>query len=307
MEFKNFKELMTYLKDEDACREYYALLRWGGNPTCPHCGSPKPYKLKGGKLYRCSDKTCKKNFTVTVGTIFEKSKISLATWMGAVYLISAHKKGISSLQLGRDLGVTQKTAWFILHRIRHIMGDPAPAPLTNIVEVDETYVGGKFANMNRGKRKYYQERNMDNKVAVMGLLERDGKAKLTVIGKNSFKEVVRENVNPDALLITDTHLAYQGLAFEYAGHATVNHSQMQFRDGIAYTNSVEGFFSSLKRSIFGIYHQVSPKHLQQYCSETSYRYNTRKVTDKDRFILSMQNANGHRLTYNNLIQKTAKK
>ena len=298
---------MTYLKDEKVCREYYALLRWGGNPTCPHCNHSKPYVLNGGKLYRCSSKTCKKNFTVTVGTIFEKSKISLATWMGAVFVLSAHKKGISSLQLARDLGVTQKTAWFILHRIRHIMGDPDSQPLDNIVEIDETYVGGKFQNMNRGKRKEWQDKGIDNKVAVMGLLERDGKAKLTVIGKNTFKEVIRDNVKPDAIIMTDSHLSYQGLSFEFAGHQTVNHKEMQFRDGIAYTNTVEGFFSSLKRSIFGIYHQVSPKHLAQYCTETSYRYNTRKMTDKDRFIANMKAANGHRLTYNTLIQKSPKK
>ena len=184
--------------------------------------------------------------------------------------------------------------------VRLIMSDPNPAPLDNIVEIDETYVGGTFANMNRGKRAWMQQYEADNKVAVMGLLERDGNARLTVIGKNTFKEVVRDNVNPNAVIMTDTHLAYQGLAFEYAGHGTVNHSQSRYRDGIVYTNTVEGFFSSLKRSIFGIYHQVSPKHLQRYCEETSYRYNTRKVTDKERFISTLQQTEG-RLTYKKLI------
>lgn len=293
---------MSYLSDLKRCREYYAWLRWGGNPICPHCNAAKPYLLKSGK-YRCSSKTCKMDFSVVKGTIFEKSHIPLATWMGAVYLLSAHKKGISSCQLARDLGCTQKTAWFILHRIRHIMGDPDPEPLTNIVEADETYVGGKFQNMNRGRRKQWQEKGIDNKVAVMGMLERDGKARLTVIGKNTFKDVIRENVSPEAILMTDSHLSYQGLSMEYQCHLTVNHKEMQFRDGLCYTNTVEGFFSSLKRSIFGIYHSVSPKHLTQYCAETSYRYNTRKMTDKDRFIENMKAANGHRLTYNNLIQK----
>jgi transposase-like protein len=301
MEFRNLKELMTYLKDEKRCREYYAQLRWGGNPVCAHCNAPAPYLLKNGK-YRCKSKTCKKDFSITKGTIFEKSKISLAAWMGAVFVLSGHKKGISSLQLGRDLGVTQKTAWFMLHRIRHIMGDPDPEPLTNIVEVDETYVGGSFANMNRGKRRFMQENNLDNKVAVMGLLERDGKARLTIIGANTFKEVIKENVEPEATLMTDSHLSYQGLALEYAGHGVVNHKEMQFRHGIAYTNTVEGFFSCLKRSIFGIYHSVSPKHLQKYCEETSYRYNTRKQTDKDRFVSTLKNTEG-RLSYKDLIQK----
>lgn len=303
MEFKNLKELMTYLKDEKRCLAYYAELRWGGNPVCYHCGAPDPYVLKNGKLYRCSSKTCKKDFSITKGTIFEKSKIPLATWMGAMFVLSGHKKGISSCQLARDLGVTQKTGWFILHRIRHIMGDNEPDPLENIVEVDETYVGGKFANMNRGRRKEFQELGIDNKIAVMGMTQRDGRAKLTVIGANTFKEVVRENVKKDATVITDTHLAYVGLAQEYAGHLSVNHKESQYRDGIAFTNTVEGFFSSLKRSIYGIYHSVSPKHLQQYCQETSYRYNERKTTDKEKFIKTMKNAAGRRLTYNTLIQK----
>lgn len=225
--------------------------------------------------------------------------------MGAMFLVTAHKKGISSLQLARDMGITQKTAWFVLHRIRHMVGDPAPAPLDNIVEIDETYVGGKLPLMNRKRRKKWQDLNIDNKTAVMGFLERDGKARLTIINGDTFKDKVRENVKPDAVIMTDTHLSYQGLAFEYAGHGTVNHPQGQYRDGIAYTNGVEGFFSCLKRSIIGCYHQVSPKHLQAYCEETSYRYNTRKTTDKERFINTLQLTEGRRLTYNNLIKKNS--
>ena len=136
----------------------------------------------------------------------------------------------------------------------------------------------------------------------MGLLQRDGKAKLIVIGNKSFKDVVRDNETNDALLVTDTHIPYQGLISEYAGHATVNHSQMEFRNGIAYSISVEGFFSQLKSSIFGIYHKVSPKHLEQYCIETAYINNYRKISDKDRFNLSMQNTKG-RISYKKLIQK----
>ena len=306
LQFKNLKELMVQLSDEKVARQHMEEMRWGGEPFCPHCGSTKPYKLKDGKTYRCKDKTCKKDFTVTVGTVFENSKVKISTWMAAIYLLTAHKKGISSLQLGRDLGITQKTAWFVLHRVRLIMGDPNPAPLDNIVEVDETYVGGKFANMNRSRRKYYQERCIDNKTAVMGLLERDGKARLTVIGDNTFKEVVRDNVNNNAIVVTDTHLSYQGLNTEYTDHLTVNHSQMEFRNGLAYTNSVEGFFSCLKRSIIGIYHNVSPKHLQRYCTETSYRYNHRKITDKERFNQTLQNVEG-RLSYNMLTQKKISK
>jgi transposase-like protein len=280
-------------------------MRWGGSPFCPHCGATKPYKLKDGKTYRCKDKTCKKDFTVTVKTIFENSKVPLSVWIGAMYILTGHKKGISSLQLSRDLGITQKTAWFVNHRIRYIMGEPNPEPLENIVEVDETYCGGKFANMNRGRRKKFQNLGVDNKVGVMGLVQRDGKAKLTVIGGNTFKDVVRENVSKEAIVVTDTHSGYVGLAMEYAGHLSVNHSKSEYRNGLAFTNTVEGFFSSLKRSIYGIYHSVSPKHLQRYCEETSYRYNSRLLSDKERFEQTISNVEG-RLTYNNLIQKSKK-
>lgn len=201
---KTLKELMTHLKDEGVCRDYMEQMRWNGNPTCPHCGQEHPYKLKDGKTYRCKSKTCKKDFTVTVGTVFENSKVPLSTWIAATFVLSAHKKGISSCQLARDLGITQKTAWFVLHRLRLIMGDPAPEPLTNIVEADETYVGGKWDNMHSGKRQLLRESGVDNKVAVMGMVQRDGNAKLTVIGKNTFKEVIRENVEKGAVIVTDT-------------------------------------------------------------------------------------------------------
>lgn len=301
LQFKNLKDLMTQLSDETVARQHMEEMRWGGTPFCPHCNATRPYRLKDGKTYRCSDKTCKRDFTVTVGTVFENSKVKLSTWMAAIYLLTAHKKGISSLQLSRDLGITQKTAWFVLHRVRLIMGEPSPAPLDNVVELDETYVGGKFANMNRGRRKKLQEQSIDNKTAVMGFVERDGKARLTVIDK-TFKEMVRENVNNNATVITDSHLGYVGLGAEYNQHLTVNHSQGQYRDGLAFTNSVEGFFSCLKRSIIGIYHNVSPKHLQRYCVETSYRYNTRKISDKERFNHTLQNVEG-RLKYSELVQK----
>lgn len=235
-QFKSLKDLMTQLGDESVCRAYMEQMRWSGKPVCPHCGHTKPYRLKDGKNFRCSARTCRKDFSVTVGTVFENSKVKLSTWLAALYLLTGHKKGISSHQLARDLGVTQKTAWFINHRLRVILGDNDPEPLTNTVEVDETYVGGKFDNMNRKRRKKWQESGKDNKTAVMGLLERDGRARLTVIGRNSFKDVVRENVAPSAVVMTDSHMGYIGLGAEYAGHEAVNHSIKEYKRGIAYTN-----------------------------------------------------------------------
>lgn len=304
--FKNLKEMMAAYSDENVCREWMENMRWGGNPLCPFCGLNKPYRRKNGRGFRCRRFGCKKDFTVTVGTVFENSKIKLSTWMAAIYLLTGHKKGVSSHQLARNLGVTQKTAWFILHRARILLGDPEPdVSLDNVVEIDETYVGGKWDKMTRGRRKKLQDSGKDNKVAVMGLLERDGKAKLTIIGANTFKDVVRSYVAPSAVVMTDAHLGYVGLNQEFQAHEAVNHHKMEFRRGVAYTNSIEGFFSIFKRTIFGTYHQVSPKHLEQYCIETSYRFNTRKISDAERFIGVMKNPTG-RLTYNQLIQKEKK-
>ncbi len=298
--------MMAAYSDEDKCRAYMEQMRWGGNPTCPFCGMHNPYKLKDGKTYRCKLSTCRKDFTVTVGTVFENSKVKLSVWMAAIYLCTGHKKGVSSHQLARDLGLTQKTAWFVEHRVRLLMGDPEPeVPLDNVVEIDETYVGGKWEKMSRKRRKKHQDLGVDNKVAVMGLLERDGKAKLTVIGKNSFKDVVRQNVATSAIVITDAHMGYIGLNQDFQAHEAVNHHKMEFKRGIAYTNSVEGFFSHFKRTIIGTYHQISPKHLSKYCAETAYRFNTRKMTDAERFQAVISNPQG-RLMYKDLIQKAIK-
>jgi transposase-like protein len=300
-EAKNLKELMSKLTSEDVARNYMEQMRWNGNVICPFCEAHDPYKLKDGKTYRCKSKTCQKDFTVTVKTVFENSKIKLSTWICASYLLSAHKKGISSLQLSRDLGITQKSAWFVLHRLRLAMGEPEPEPLENVVEIDETYVGGRLANMH-AKRRKQQVAKGDNKIAVMGMVQRDGKARLTVIGKDTFKDVVRNNVNKSAVIVTDSHLGYQGLIEEYKDHGTVNHSQGEYRNGLYYTNSVEGFFSLFKRTIFGTYHQISPKHLHRYCAESSYRFNSRKIKDKDRFNNLLSHTAG-RLKYKDLIKK----
>jgi transposase-like protein len=302
LEFKNLKEFMTKLSDEKLCRAYMEQMRWGSEPFCPHCSSTKPYKLKNGKSYRCSNRKCKKDFTVTVGTIFENSKIPLSTWLAAIFVLTGHKKGISSHQLARDLGVTQKTAWFLNHRIRLIMDIPDPEPLENVVEIDETYVGGKLSKMNRKRRKAWQELGVDNKIPVMGLVQRDGRAKLLVIGNRPFKEVIRENVDNTATVYTDAHSGYELLNQEYAAHEAVNHSIQEYRRGEAYTNTVEGFFSLFKRMIHGTYHSISPKHLPRYCAEITYRFNSRKIKDADRFKQTISNVEG-RLKYKNLIQK----
>jgi transposase-like protein len=216
--------------------------------------------------------------------MLENTNLPLKKWMMAMYLLSAHKKGISSHQLARDLDIRQKAAWFLLHRIRKMFEDNGMPLLAGTVEVDETFVGGKIGNMTKKRRAKWINSEESNKTPVMGLLERGGDAKLTVIGERTLKDIIRENVSPDAYINTDENNGYTGLNLEFADHGTVNHSIGEFKKDDITTNSVEGMFSLFKRMIFGTYHQISPKHLQKYCNELTYRYNTRKIKDCDRFV-----------------------
>ncbi len=304
--FNNLRELILSMPTEKACKEYLFKQRWAdGRIVCPYCGNPKSYIIQGGERYKCASSKCYKRFKITVGTIFESSNIPLTKWFTAIYLVTAHKKGISSYQLGKDISVTQQTAWFMLHRIREAMRIKTNDKLSNITEIDEVYIGGKVPNMSKSKRKKLRdEQNTYNtKTMVMGMLERNGQLKLMPVHPNSseMQKAIRQNVDNSANLITDNHSSYTNLNKEYASHEVVNHSAKEYvREGDIHTNSIEGAFSLLKRSIIGIYHQVTPKHLARYCDETAYRYNLRKMTDAERFSLSLTNIEG-RLTYKQLI------
>lgn len=301
--FKNLKELMSRYSDDTVCRAYLEEVRWNGNPVCPHCQEHKPYKLKDGKTYRCKNINCKKDFTVTVGLIFENSKVPLSTWFAAIYLVTAHKKGISSHQLARDLGVTQKTAWFLNHRVREMFANEIDARMDGIVEMDETFIGGKWENMTKSKRAEMRRIGKDNKIPVMGILQRDGKARLKVMKSlYNFEILISSHVKPSAVVVTDSHPSHVGIEDSCKGHILINHSNDEYVNGIYHTNTVEGFFSMLKRGVYGIYHHVSPKHLHRYCEEFSYRYNYRRMKDNERFVLTLQNSNG-RLKYKELIAK----
>lgn len=302
----NLTSVIREFDTEEKCIAFLVRQRWGGVPTCPYCGSQKSYNIEGGKRFKCGNNECYKKYSVTVGSIFHASNIPLQTWFAAIYLLTAHKKGISSIQLGKDLGVTQKTSWFMLHRIRENMRDKSSNMLGNTVEIDEVYVGGKVGNMSKAKRtKLRLENNTYNtKTMVMGMLERDGNLKLiTTAPANvlTMQKAVRENVDCNANVITDSHAGYYNLSREHKSHETVCHSAFEYvREGNIHTNSIEGAFSLLKRSIIGIYHQVSPKHLSRYCDETAYRYNRRDMKDADRFNLTLSNVEG-RLTYRDLV------
>ena len=302
-QFKSLPQVIQHFKDDKTCRDFLEQQLWNGKPVCPHCGSERVYRLNDGKTFKCGNKkTCDKKFTVTTGTMYENTKLPLSTWFAAIWLITAHKKGISSLQLSRDLNITQKSAWFVNHRIRLMMGEPNPEPLEFMVEVDEVYVGGSITNMHSKKRRKIHEQNIDNKTAVMGMVQRGGRAKLKVIEGESFKDLIKRHVDNTAVIVTDSHVSYGGLDKEFAGHEAVNHSQGEYVRDVFHTNTVEGFFSLFNRDIYGIYHQVSAKHLHRYCEEFSHRYNSRQLKDPQRFTLTIQQSKG-RLKYADLIKK----
>jgi transposase-like protein len=295
---------------EKACRDYLIQQRWDGHIVCPYCGySDKVYIIEGGKRFKCGadQKVCGKKFSVTVGTIFESSRIPLTKWLSAVYVVTAHKKGISSHQLGRDLGVTQRTAWFMIHRIREMMKNVNNAQLQGEIEMDETYIGGKRKNKHKSVRLGSKHTTgQTGKAPVFGMLQRQGNIFIQAfdhqLNGDTLKPIIREKASKDAVLITDSFGGYKDLHLEFSQHEIISHGANEFVRGRFHTNSIEGFFSQFKRGVYGIYHQVSVRHLQRYCDEFAYRYNTRKIKDAERFTLSLQNME-RRLTWDRLTKK----
>ncbi|WP_288368952.1 IS1595 family transposase [uncultured Roseivirga sp.] len=308
MNFKSLPQLLDYFKEEQTAIEYYEKIRWGGNPTCPHCGKEKPYKTNRG--WRCSDSSCDKKFTVKVGTIFQSSKIPFRTWFAAIWLATNHKKGISSVQLSIDLGITQKTAWFVLHRIREMLKEKAPAMLgeNNMVEADETYIGGRETNKHFRHRRSRENKLLRNdgkpykeKKIVLGLIERSGKVVLRHVPnatKENMVSFIEQHVPEGARLNTDEFKGYSGLGKWY-NHETINHSLSVYVDGEVHTNTIENFWSVLKRGLYGIYHQVSDKHLERYLDEFAARFNERASTPREKFNKFLRESESY-LSYDEL-------
>lgn len=298
--FKSILEFQKHFNTDEKCREHLEQQRWGSDAACCFCGSTNVRHLKDGKRFQCNEKECRKQFSVTVGTILENTKIPLTKWLLAIYILSNHSKGISSLQLAGWLGVTQKTAWFLNHRIRTMLTEKAPVLLSGVVEVDETYVGGKIANRHVSKRKT----NRDNKTMVFGAVQRSGKVVTQIVDNtkaSSLIGAIKANVQEGSTMVSDENVGYKTVSKSYI-HLSVNHSKEQYVKGIAHTNTIEGFWSLLKRQINGIHHSVSPKHLQRYCNESAYRYNRKNKAQDERFSDAVSNCEG-RLKYTELIGK----
>lgn len=331
-QFKSILEFQNHFSTDEKCREHLELSRWNGTPACPSCGSLKVHRFPNGKQFNCRD--CRKNFSVTVGTIYENSKVPLHKWYLATYILTNHSKGISSLQLAGWLGVTQKTAWFLNHRIREMLKENQPELLSGSVESDEAYVGGSVTNWSNKKRKEYLEGGKtwyENKTMVIGVVEREKysiverphkvikdrivKEKITTkeskvitkvidsISIDEIKAFIKANVKEGSNLYTDDLAAYKHLADIYH-YESVNHSSGEYKNGDACTNTIEGFWSLLKRQIVGIHHSVSSEHLQRYSNEATYRYNRRKLTQDEKFEDALIRCNG-RLKYKDLINQKA--
>lgn len=297
----NLKEISAL--SESGARALLEQIRWPNGPVCPH----KPHdeqnvtKLHGKAhregVYKCN--VCRKQFTVTVGTLFERSHIPLRTWLMAFSILCAAKKGISALQLQRQLGLgSYQAAWHMAHRIRHAMSqEPLAGLLKGGVEVDETYIGGKP----RKGRPAGKRGRGTTKPPVVVLVERDGRARARAVERvnaKTLKGAIRENVDHASRIYTDEFSAYWGIGHEFAyGHMRVDHSKGEYAQGEAHTNTAESFFALLKRGITGSFHHISKQHLDRYCNEFSYRWNHRKETDGERMIQALRLTDGCRLMY----------
>jgi transposase-like protein len=302
---QTLQETISYFSDPDRCFEYAVNLRWpNGKITCPRCGSKEHSFISTRHLWFC--KNCKRQFTVKVQTIFEDSPLGMDKWMIALWLLVNCKNGISSCEVARDLGVTQKTAWFMLHRLRLAMQTGSFSKLGGEVEVDETFIGGKARNMHLRKRDLrITGSGVKDKIPVMGILERGGEVRTSIVPsrkKKALQKEIKKHVQAGAALYSDALQSYDGLDAEYA-HKVIDHA-VAYVDGKVHTNGLENFWSLLKRGLKGTYVSVEPFHLFRYLDEQTFRFNNRKETnDSERFEQAMSQVINRRVTFKQLTGK----
>jgi transposase-like protein len=301
-------EAVRQFEDPQVAHDFFAQIRWPNGIACPRmgCGSAAVAYLAKHRRWYCND--CKKQFSAKVGTIFEDSPIGLDKWLPTIWLIASNRNGISSHELARALDVTQKTAWFMLHRVREAMGLKQSAPLTGHVEADETWIGGKLRNSNKGRRILRAGGRFGpqvGKTAVFGIVQRGGDARAWVVPRASRENLVPklvENVHHDAHLHTDSSGIYAAMDEQFLYHDVVNHA-VEYVRGNAHVNNVEGFWSVLKRTLGGTYIHVMPKHLDRYLNEQIFRFSERKNQDGPRFAKAVKATDGKRVTYKELTGK----
>jgi len=303
----SLQEAIVYFSNPDNCIDYIAIRRWPNGVVCPGCGAAKVSFNANRRTWKCGSHHPKREFSVKVGTIYEDSPISLDKWLTATWMLTNCKNGVSSYEIARDVKVTQKSAWFMLQRIRLAMQDEFfGSKLGGEVEVDETFIGGKARNMHVSERKRrITGTGTKDKTAVIGILERGGRVRASVVPsrrKTVLQEEVRKHVTAGAALYTDALMSYDGLAGEYA-HQVVDHAT-QYVDGRVHTNGLENFWSLLKRGISGTYVSVEPFHLFRYLDEQMFRFNNRKeLDDAGRFDLAVRQIVGKRITFAQLTGK----
>ena len=298
---KTLVDAIRYFAHPQVCVEFIAHMRWPDGVACPHCGSKDVRYLRNRQRWECKTKHPKRQFSVQVGTIFEGSHLGLDKWLAAIWMLANARNGVSSYEVARALGITQKSAWFLLHRIRLAMQTGTFAKLGGEVEADETFIGGKARNMHKGRRKV-KGRGAIGKAIVMGLLERHGKAMLHVVPNTdgrTLQRKIREHVEPGSQVYTDALASYAGLEGDYR-HAVIDHAEA-YAKGNIHTNCLENFWSLLKRPIHGTYVSVEPFYLFRYLDEQAFWFNNREGTDSERFLEVMNSVAGKRLDFKNLV------
>lgn len=283
-DFDSLYSLFEAFPDEQSCVDHLRAIRWRDGEACPYCGGAKIYHFSDRKTHKCGE--CGQRFSIKVGTIFEDTKLPLRKWFAAIWMITNHPKGIASVTLAKDLKITQKSAWFMLHRLRHAARTPSfNAPLKGDVEADTTFVGGKEKNKHAKDRKGGKQGGA-GKAVVLGIVERDGELRAEHVADHKAKTLqgkVRQNVAKGSAVLTDEDMAFVGLDGDF-NHLAVNHSAGEYvrLGGFVHTNNIEGVWALLKRQIIGIHHWVSPKHLQRYVDEMTWRYNRRDMKPSPR-------------------------